>query len=126
MAKTKYYEWYWSSKQPQPQKVRVTRVQEVKDGASTKATRVLGELKVGDVLVIDLAEAWDGWKRIISKEGCYPVPQAWIDGQSDKPDEEKEGWLDQSAYVAVDPTPEPEPVKRKWVYRITVEEIEES
>lgn len=124
MAKIKYFDWYWSAKVPQPARMKVNRLQNVKDGAGIKGSDI-AMIEAGKIVLIDLAEKALGWTRVISVEGYNPVPPEWVAAQVAKPVEEREGWLDDTSLSVIGAEPAPVPGGRKWTYKVTIEEVKE-
>jgi hypothetical protein len=118
------FPWYYSVLVPQPAMMRVNRDQTVQDGPSIKG-KVIATIKKGSIVVVDQVENVLGWTRVISVQGCDPVPKPWIDAQLAKPVEDREGWLDNTSLTPLsEPTPTPT-VKSKWIITATIEQIEE-
>jgi hypothetical protein len=64
---------------------------------------------------------------VISVSTANPVPQDWIDAQLSKPEQDREGWLDNTALSPYgEQPPEPQPTgKVKWIITATIEKVEE-
>jgi len=131
MAKVNNYPnlpWYYYSTYPKPVTKVVNRRQRIKDGASTKGSDI-GFLDVGDVVLLDTSEYWDGWIRIMKVDGYNPAPSYLMTALSGKLPQDKELWIDVSGVsdiVEPEPLPEPTPaVVRKWKITATIEEIVE-
>jgi len=125
-AKVLRFPWYYTypNKIPTPVTMILNRNQEVRDGASIKG-RVIATLKKGSIVTMDTSEHDLSWTRNISVKGENPVPPQWISAQLAKPEEDREGWLDDTAL-----SPYTEPVitptgKTKWIVTATIEQVEE-
>jgi hypothetical protein len=128
-VKIKFFPWYWAypNKVPVPAMKILNRDQVVRDGAGIKG-KIIATIKAGAVVTIDTVEHDLGWSRVISVQGENPVPALWISAQQDKPEADREGWLDDTA---LDPFGEQPPIqppttgKVKWIITATIEQVEE-
>ena len=119
------FPWYYSVKEPKPATMLVNRDQKVQDGASIKG-KVIATIKKGSIVLVDTVENALGWTRVINQQGENPVPQTWINAQLDKPVEDREGWLDNTALTPiVDPQPPTPTGKVKYIITATIEQVEE-
>jgi hypothetical protein len=127
-VKVKFFPWYWAypDKVPVPAMKILNREQEVRDGAGFKGKKI-STLAKGKVVTIDTKENDLGWSRVISVSTANPVPQDWIDAQLSKPEQDREGWLDNTALSPYgEQPPEPQPTgKVKWIITATIEKVEE-
>lgn len=96
MAKKQYYKLYWSTKQPEPKEKVMNRYNKVKNGAGVKGA-VIGALGTGALLTVDESERDIGWIRIISVYDYDPVPKSWVEKMQDKPVQDWEWWVDETA-----------------------------
>ena len=125
-AKVRRFPWYWTypNKIPVPVTMILNRDQVVRDGAGPKG-KVIATLKKDSIVTMDTKEHDLSWTRNIRVKGENPVPQPWINAQLDKPEEDREGWLDDTAL-----SPYTEPVvtptgRTKWIITATIEQVEE-
>ncbi len=109
-VKIKFFPWYWGypTKPPIPAMKILNRDQQVRDGASIKG-KVIATLKKDSIVTVDTAEHDLAWTRVISVNNYDPVPPLWISAQADKPEADREGWLDDTA---LDPFGEQPPATR--------------
>jgi len=99
--KLQYEPKYWAAKPPVKKEVVVTRYGPINDRAGIQGKKI-GEVGVGARLIIDTNENAGGDSRIVAVVGyprLQPIPLAWENNQPDRPQEEKEWWVDNGDYV---------------------------
>jgi hypothetical protein len=99
--KLQYEPKYWAAKPPVKKEVVVTRYGAINDRAGLQGKKI-GVVGTGARLIIDANENAGGDSRVVAVVGyprLQPIPLAWENNQPDRPQEEKEWWVDNGDYV---------------------------
>jgi hypothetical protein len=102
MTKRLWFPKYWATEQPIVKEMAVTRFEHVQDKAGTQGAKI-GNVGAGVHLKVDMNEQDMGDVRIIEVIDCLtpPVPTSWEQKQIDRPEQEREWWVDKTALMDV-------------------------